>query len=220
MNALTGAAGSTLALGRDATLVIGQTSTLDRLTTSGDAALRNFKGLTLAAFDDNGEAGTLTLHGPGTLSINAAAAAAVVAKDTNFRVQPGATLRVAGAGLLGGDPTITLNGGTFTISPVPANSNAYMQETNVNVLANSTVNAATTGTVALGRLAFDAPSILTTTGQGTLDFFDTTLRAAGTSGINAQVRTIAGGLDANGLATTFVKQGTSDLILTRAGAGL
>ena len=221
MNVLTGAAGSSIVLGPDATLAIGQGGTLDRLTTSGDSTIRNIKDLTISNFDDNGVGGTLLLSGSAPLSINGATTGSVVAKHTSFQVQPGATLRVGGKALLGGDPLVTLNGGTFTVSPVPAGSHAYMQATDVDVLANSTVNAATTGTVALGRLAFDAPSVLTVTGSGgPVCFFDTTLHAAGTSGFNTQVRTLAGGLDAGGLATTFAKQGASDLILTRNASGL
>ncbi len=214
-----------LAFGRDSDLsVSGSKAVFPRILTNGDASL-GLSGTVIAnGYDDQGAPATMRLYGSGTLAVVAAAPGDVSAKVTNFQVDTGATFRVAGAGLLGGDPLVTLNGGTFTVAPptsLPTYPNAYMQLTDVNVLASSTLNSLTAGTLALGHLGFDGPSILTVAGSGgQVDFVDTTVRAAGTSGFSTAVSTIGRSLDANGLAVTFAKQGASDLIFTRGGAGL
>jgi len=220
-NEVTAAAGSSITLGSSSSLSVGQTSSIASLLTGGDSTIRNLNALTLSGFNDQGIAGVMRLYGPSPVTIAGAKVNSVAAKSTNFLVNSGATLNAGGRVLLGGDPQVTLNGGTFTVTPDssnPAYTNAYMGATNVAVSASSTVKANTAGTVGLGYVQLSNPCTLTASGPGTLNFVGTELKAAGTSGISIASGDIAVTSLAPGAGTTvgLSAQGSHRLVLAGA----
>ncbi len=103
-------AGTTLALGASATLVVEYGGgSIDSMAAAGDATVSNATGLKINTFSDGGVPGTFTKQGSGTLSLDNVSAA-----QTHITVA-GGTLNAAGADGLGGAGHVTLDGGTLRL---------------------------------------------------------------------------------------------------------
>jgi len=83
--------------------------------TNGNATIGGTGTLTATAFTDQGIAGTFTLQGTGTMSLDNTTPGTVVGGATTFRLE-GGTLRSKGADPLGGSTSVVLAGGTLSLT--------------------------------------------------------------------------------------------------------
>ncbi|NQU21727.1 MAG: hypothetical protein HQ567_10620, partial [Candidatus Nealsonbacteria bacterium] len=109
---LTVATGVTVPLGADAVLAVDRGS-IGGLTTAGNATLDVGDTLTVARLTDS-SAGTLTKLGGGILTLDNQSGTDVSAAQTTFRIEAG-TLEASGTDPLGGAASVVLAGGTLAV---------------------------------------------------------------------------------------------------------
>ncbi|NQU22193.1 MAG: hypothetical protein HQ567_12995, partial [Candidatus Nealsonbacteria bacterium] len=173
-------AGSTLEIGQNATLAVGNGGTLGEITTLGNATIdANGNALVGTTYAQSGAGSRVfTKRGSGTFSLDNTNTTNVAAANTVFRVEAG-MLAMTGADPLGGATEVELAGGKLRVTafreeagtmPDIAGLQLHLDAGNINGNGTSPANGASVGT--WGDLS---GSNNNATGHGEVHYVDTGL---------------------------------------------